>query len=44
MGDSFKPNSYAGIRNNDPKFAFKWPFKPKIISENDLNIEDYDHG
>ena len=44
MGDLFKPNSYAGIRYNDPKFAFKWPFEPKIISENDLNIEDYDDG
>jgi len=44
MGDSFKPNSYAGIRYNDPKFAFKWPFEPKIISEKDLNIEDYDHS
>ena len=44
MGDMFKPNSYRGIRYNDPKFAFKWPSEPKVISEKDLNLKDYTDG
>jgi len=41
MGDSFAPNSYCGIRYNDPKFDFKWPCEPKVISDKDLNLPDY---
>ena len=41
MGDSFSPDSYRGIRYNDPMFSVKWPFQPKIISEQDLKILDY---
>ena len=44
MGDIFKPNSYRGIRYNDPKFAFEWPSEPKVISEKDLNLKDYTDG
>ena len=44
MGDVFKPNSYRGIRYNDPKFAFEWPSEPKVISEKDLNLKDYTDG
>ena len=41
MGDSFNPNTYFGIRYNDPFFSINWPFKPKVISEKDLNLPDF---
>jgi dTDP-4-dehydrorhamnose 3,5-epimerase len=41
MGDSFSPESYSGIRYNDPMFSIDWPFEPKVISEKDLNIADF---
>ena len=41
MGDSFSPESYFGIRYNDPMFSIDWPFEPKIISEKDLNITNF---
>jgi dTDP-4-dehydrorhamnose 3,5-epimerase len=41
MGDSFRPESYSGIRYNDPVFSIDWPFEPKVISEKDLNIADF---
>ena len=41
MGDSFSPNTYKGIRYNDPMFSVKWPCEPKVISDKDLNIPDY---
>ena len=41
MGDSFSPETYHGIRYNDPMFSVEWPFKPKVISNKDLNIPDY---
>ena len=41
MGDFFKPESYSGIRYNDPMFSIDWPFEPKVISEKDLNIPDF---
>ena len=44
MNDSYNPNTYKGIRYNDPAFSFKWPFEPKIISEKDLNLPDFIDG
>ena len=41
MGDSFSPDTYHGIRYNDPIFSVDWPFEPKVISQKDLNISDY---
>ena len=41
MGDSFSPDTYHGIRYNDPMFSVDWPFEPKVISQKDLNISDY---
>ena len=37
----FFPRAEGGIRYNDPFFKFKWPAEPKIISEKDLNIPDF---
>jgi len=41
MGDSFNPDTYSGIRYNDPMFSIKWPCEPEVISEKDLNINNY---
>ena len=41
MGDLFNPDTYHGIRYNDPMFSVDWPCEPKVISEKDLNIPDY---
>ena len=41
MGDYFNPESYSSIRYNDPMFSIDWPFEPKVISEKDLNIPDF---
>ena len=44
MNDLYNPNTYKGIRYNDPSFSFKWPYEPKIISEKDLNFPDFFDG
>ena len=44
MNDLYNPNTYKGIRYNDPSFSFKWPFEPKVISEKDLNFPDFIDG
>ena len=41
MGDFFSPDTYRGIRYNDPSFGFEWPCEPVVISERDLNFPDY---
>jgi dTDP-4-dehydrorhamnose 3,5-epimerase len=40
MNDFFVTDSY-GFRYNDPCFKINWPFKPKFISEKDLNYPDF---
>ena len=41
MGDFFSPDTYRGLRYNDPSFGFKWPCEPAVISERDLNFPDF---
>jgi dTDP-4-dehydrorhamnose 3,5-epimerase len=41
MGDFFNPDTYKGIRYNDPLFHVKWPCEPEIISDRDLNFPDF---
>jgi dTDP-4-dehydrorhamnose 3,5-epimerase len=41
MGDFFNPDTYRGIRYNDPAFKLEWPCEPKIISDRDLNLPNY---
>ena len=41
MGDFFNPDTYKGIRYNDPAFKVEWPCEPEIISDRDLNFPDY---
>ena len=44
MNDSYNPNTYRGIRYNDPAFSFEWPHEPEIISKKDLNLPDFIDG
>jgi len=37
----YAPIAEAGIRYNDPTFKITWPIEPKIISDKDLNIPDF---
>ena len=37
----YNPTAEAGIRYNDPLFKFKWPAKPKVISDKDLDFPDF---
>ena len=41
MSEFYFPGSYTGFRYNDPLFSVKWPAEPSIISEKDLNLEDF---
>lgn len=41
MSDSFSPNTYFGVRYNDPEFSVQWPCDPVSISEKDLNLPDF---
>ena len=41
MGDYFNPNTYSGIRFDDPFFSVKWPHKPVYISSRDLQFPDF---
>lgn len=41
MGDYFSPETYCGIRYNDPMFSIEWPYEPKVISLKDLKIPDF---
>ena len=42
MSALYKPGYDKGIKYNDSFFDIKWPFEPKIISEKDLNYQDFD--
>ena len=37
----YKPKHEKGIRFDDPVFKFKWPNKPKVISQKDLSHPNY---
>lgn len=39
--ESYHPQAEAGVRYNDPKFAFVWPAEPAFISEKDRNWPDF---
>ena len=41
VNDFFRPNSYFGIRYDDPTFKVKWPHHPLLISKQDLNFSDF---
>ena len=41
MGDYFNPETYSGIRYNDPFFSIKWPHRPVHISLRDQEFSDF---
>ena len=41
MSDSYKPEYGTGIRYNDPIIKEKWPFKPKVVSDKDMNFDNF---
>ena len=41
MGDYFNPDTYSGIRYNDPFFSIKWPHQPVHISLRDQEFSDF---
>jgi dTDP-4-dehydrorhamnose 3,5-epimerase len=44
MSDSFRPETYAGIRYNDPLFNIVWPHEPLFISEKDRSFSNFTVG
>lgn len=44
MGEFYNPETYRGIRYNDPVFKVEWPCEPKVISDQDLNFPDFQEG
>ncbi len=42
MSTPYAPQAYRGFRYNDPLFNFVWPTKPKVISEKDRHLPDFD--
>jgi len=42
MSEFYAPDSYRGIRYNDPAFGFHWPGPPLVISERDRTFPDFD--
>ena len=41
MSDFFEEKKYSGLRYNDPIIKIKWPIKPKIILQRDLNYKNF---
>ena len=41
MSDVFSPDSYRGIRFDDPSFGFVWPHSPAVISVKDASFPDF---
>ena len=44
MSELYTPGSYRGFRYNDPAFKFVWPAEPRLISEKDRNLPDFDRA
>ena len=42
MSELYSPQAYRGFRYNDPAFSFRWPMEPKVISEKDRHLPDFD--
>lgn len=42
MSEKFDPASARGVRYTDPRFDFRWPLEPAVISERDRTFPDLD--
>ena len=41
MSEFYSPDSYRGVRWNDPAFNIQWPYTDPILSEKDKKHEDW---
>lgn len=41
MSVAHHPESAAGVRWNDPRFAIEWPAEPELVSERDRSFPDF---
>jgi len=44
MSEFYTPESYRGVRYNDPAFGVRWPAEPDVISEKDASYPDWESG
>ena len=44
MSELYAPASYRGFRYNDPAFSFRWPREPRVISDKDRRLPDFDQA
>lgn len=42
MSEFYTPESYRGLRYNDPMFKVAWSHKPEVITEKDSSYPDFD--
>jgi dTDP-4-dehydrorhamnose 3,5-epimerase len=42
MSEFYAPDSYRGFHYNDTSFKFEWPAEPRLISERDRNLPNFD--
>ena len=41
VSETYRSGSEKGVRWNDPVFDIKWPLKPELISDKDMNFPDF---
>ncbi len=41
VSQCYTPGAESGIRWNDPVFNIAWPMEPTVVSEKDMNWQDY---
>ena len=44
MSTPFVPESFRGLRWDDPAFGIEWPVEEKVISPKDLSYPDFSEG
>lgn len=42
MTEFYEPGSYGGFNYRDPRFKFEWPATPRLISEKDKSLPNFD--
>lgn len=44
ISEPYAPGSYRGFRYDDPAFNFVWPAEPRVISDRDRTLPDFDRS
>ena len=44
MSEIYMPGAYRGFRYNDPAFKFVWPAVPRLISQKDRSLPDFNRA